>query len=1723
RWPCRSFHLHPTGSTTTSFLGNVGEAGAIGANQLVVRADASTTADSSLTSAAGGLVTVTSGNVNASSTPTLTVNFGGSSSRIHVAGDISVTASQATDADAKAQGASGGLVNVGALTSNAVATPSVSLVVGSADQIEAGGTITLMAQHGGTVAPSSDGTVQSFTGTNPGAGATLPGASNYVTFSLAHNLTTGAVVRADSGIGGGLTAGNSYGVVVRDDHSIYLGANFLGTRVNTATDTITFGYTPSGGSFTAMPHNLHTGDYVYYFDNGLTPVGGLASGHRYRVTVVSETEVKLLDDSINYTEVNIGRGAVSGSTISAANIFSNGDAVTYHLVDKVEFSASEVDVSYRSGSAVTTNNNQILIEGHGFAEGARVKYRSDGAPLGLANGRTLTNGGIYVVHRVDADNITLSTLGAPSTVLNLARSTSNTATHSLRLQVDEALPGLTDGGVYFIRDVTASSFKLASSLGGAALSFSLGTLTSGGHHIFAREGNNLTSAGGAGTHLLTLDLSAAGTGKFSGIGDISAASGATSGNQLITASTTGVGGGFIQIGSATATATETVTTNLTINAGAHLTAQHIATRTDSNLSVYGVSDGKGGGFVSLGDATARAFGYNYSTLQVANGAVLTAADDISIESFTGSDVQALAKVGNGGFITGSSSVSLADLQFTSTVLVAGRLTAGDVLTLGSRSSSNAEATSQSDTGAFAAGVSARADTGLGRIMLANGSGSGSEDNALTRTSVQNTAVLTAAEVVLNANAEKLRSVADASSDVGALGARVSAVANARDTSRTVISLAGGSSTTGTRSVLLNAQNSHVNSSSSANAELTALGGTTDATASSPQETRVKIEGMDGALLYTPDLSVYAQQIAPAATAHAHRDNGPFISGDRNDSATHNNVREIFWEATVVMLGEANPYLMVDEDGRIVAKVNVEVAGGYQLGELILTPEIVVTALDYDNVPRASFYANDLTDAPLAQIWGNAGSFEYKRTWDSVRLINYSAKNLRTNLIDVVAFGGTIDIAVDTIHGPTNNPANNVSLNKDNPSLPGPGRTFEFDLTQSFARTQVLITNLQPGGIANADIILDGRIENPIGSTTILNERGNILADADADVELIRTNTLSLEAQDGSIGRQASMLVPRNPIAVELVRFTDRNGTLRTMNATADATGDVVLDLTAFDRADAALGGNFSLTVPIQRITAGDDVDVVVNDSKEGNGGSGVANIIVSLFNPPVAAAYSVLPYRTHFRPDIANPGLLNLDRAFGTDAVEIDSTFSFAQVRAGDDIDIGHVTTTPGLGEARSYATTSIGGAPYGSSVVADMLPDTVVAFTINTDVAWGEGSTDDGVPQIFLTTNGNISATELAGDMLVGHVHSTGGDVTLRAALRILDADATPSIDVTGNDIALYSGIGSNKIPGTIGGIGKPRDFLEINTDRNGAGGVLTAYDIVGAVNQGIFIDEITGSMPVAEVWTKANVSLRTVGGSILDAEHDATADVLGQAVDIDANGKGATIGTLTDELEIDSSRSVSVLALDADGPDVALEASNGIFVTETSGAMRLLLAHAYAGDIRLTVRESAALGQDFLLVKQGTARFAESNSRDPGNQDDAERVVANGLVFAETGRISLFVGDNVSLHQASGIIAAGDVEIFGDNLNLDAGYGTTMTLRGVLVAGANLLVPGNQSGANPMGVALPSVATPTATLRIYGNGDADSISFGDTSGITGATGIGSDGYIYLGSRTEVYGGAGE
>src|SRR6185295_17865498 len=124
----------------------------------------------------------------------------------------------------------------------------------------------------------------------------------------------------------------------------------------------------------------------------------------------------------------------------------------------------------------------------------------------------------------------------------------------------------------------------------------------------------------------------------------------------------------------------------------------------------------------------------------------------------------------------------------------------------------------------------------------------------------------------------------------------------------------------------------------------------------------------------------------------------------------------------------------------------------------------------------------------------------------------------------------------------------------------------------------------------------------------------------------------------------------------------------------------------------------------------------------------------------------------------------------------------------------------------------------------------------------------------------------------------------------------------------------------------------------------------------------------------------------------------------------------------------------------DVSLEAGRHIYLAETAENLRLVFAHSYGGDIRLTVRESAAQGENLDLLASGTAHFAESNNRQPGLDVDVVRDVPHGQIFAEAGAVLLRVGDNVTLDDNSEIVADRSIDIFGDTFVIDGADASTV-----------------------------------------------------------------------------------
>ena len=419
-----------------------------------------------------------------------------------------------------------------------------------------------------------------------------------------------------------------------------------------------------------------------------------------------------------------------------------------------------------------------------------------------------------------------------------------------------------------------------------------------------------------------------------------------------------------------------------------------------------------------------------------------------------------------------------------------------------------------------------------------------------------------------------------------------------------------------------------------------------------------------------------------------------------------------------------------------------------------------------------------------------------------------------------------------------------------------------------------------------------------------------------------------------------------------------------------------------------------------------------------------------------------------------------------------------------------------------------------------------------------------------------------------MGQIQSTDDDVTLNSPGAILDADNTPppAADVIGRNITMTAGdnldLSDPNRKSGHGGVGTPRNFLEIQVNADGGAlGVLTVTDTASArtgwdINNlpstsappviehgastgtyGVFITQVVGDMTVNRILTNGDASLATLAGSIVDARFNGAGDnsQFGpanlEANNVDLKATGGSIGTAPataddfgNDFKIDSGHGDTATATPITGRLGAM-ATFGIFLTETLGALNVLLATAaglggivpsYGWGVRLTVREHSGQGDDLNLIHPSDLIHPDQNENAVLFAENAKLDVPFGNVTSTNGWVLLRAGDNVTTGAAlSGtdayvianntfITAASWIDVYGDydaftqgvsDLDTGAtGHGTVMHLHGSITPGT--LSASCLDEINP--------GRDCNVTQIFGNTDTDTFNFDQT---------------FLGGRTHVYG----
>ena len=1317
------------------------------ASNLKVLATETDAATNTTEIASGGILNGQGTNATAEAEPTIS-GYIAAADCVTTTGAVLVQAINVrAEADATAKSYGGGGVQVGVPLATVTTSPSVVGYIGTGANISAGGNVTVDAE-----ARSDPGQTftNDITAVNP--------STDTITFPQ-HGLLDGDVVvytkdNAAAPINtptGPLAYNREYPVVVTGADTLQLGSTFNAdsSGVSASGRTITF----------ATPDLFLTGDPVHLDPMGNTPVGGLSTSTTYYVRTLNANTIELYTSLSDATSSALSAQAntFSGTTVHANNSFSPNEAVTYVAQPTVPFSTGLVDVSYQtdgSGNIVPFSTNPTVVNfqdassawniflgqdtngdgipdtGHNFQTGDAVVYHADPATGTVIS--PLVNGQTYYVIRVDQWSIQLAATERETTQHQDSHGNWVAGANPIHL-VDPKTSGYTpepqsftvnplgqlqSGQTYYVLpSVTSSSFQLAATPGGTALSVNYfdgsGNAVSGGLQQFFKAGVALSPSSG------TQDLHIAFAPSITpnaGVGDALFGENGVSlrqinpppGNGVSSASAIGGNGGGLNFAFPTATGNATPTVKAYADAcvvsGGNVSITSLAS---PNVTAYANNDG--GGAISIAQSQA------------------STSTNITNSAFVGAD-----SLGNPG--------DEANISTT------GNVPGGNNFVLSSQTSSTSSAT---------------ADCAGGGVVASIGSTSKSDVTDTTTTTVGQNATISARTVNVSAEVTSINANATSSAIGGGLFGDSNAEANSKiDNSTVQAHLAGsaGSNTqiTGTQGVDVVASQNQVHPTRSAKAIFIGIGpsiptgkssGTLTTTVQADQGVTVnagpRLPGDPNLQPIPPQTSSPSNSqndLGSLAVYSAALDNN--ISGSDGDPTTDHNID---WNSDVKVMSGPSPTLIINANGIITTAIDV--GGGFIVGHSAVNASgdiVVPNIINQDpgdiwfvtgSTPLGSTYSGDITHSQTIP------TFSFNETLSQVTIINNSPHRLIIQDISVASSTARPQVELDT---------GSVSL--------------LFHIKQTVAPTLINIDQNNLFDTSAHDLVIDGLIDNPIGTTTIINTNGNILSTTprgivgpDGNTSLIVTNILDIEAPKGSIGTTSLR------INIDLVQSQDTvlNLTRPTM-LTALAGGNVDFDLAGILR-DPDIT-NF--IVNADSITAGQNIDILLQDGEQEShvaGNAGGINVAVRRVQD------SRNPFFNFYQPDMGSPNGLDLGVfADLTQNTPIAVTYNFRS------LDSQQNRTLPGL--------VAGGNIFVNAANPATTVPNQIIHVIGITELL--------GTGFIDAITSGNITLTEYTGfgPMRIGTVASTVGDVQL----------TVPDTSIPGDDLLIMPN-GQITAPGGI------------------------------------------------------------------------------------------------------------------------------------------------------------------------------------------------------------------------------------------------------------------------------------------------------------------------------------
>ena len=1692
------------------------------AANVTVTATADELATAGSEASGGGFVSIGKADVDADVSSVVEAGGGGT---ILVSGNVTIQAFSTTDADASSKSESGYIkgVDISDLKATASADPNVSTTIANNAVIEAGGTLTVSATHGELPAPTSDGSFNAASNVNVGTDiidVDLP--HGLLTGeTVTYDASEGTVI-------GGLEDGRTYGVITTaDDSELQLGATFQTAGVDTLSDVLTFNaphnlvtgdrviYSPDGGSGVGGLTSGATYEVVVIDSRSIKLIDNPdvvprpAPARNFSGSEITANEITLA-----------GHGFTNGQAVT----YRAPGSVEFGLnsVDVVGGPFNTTDPTANTVSA-PDNDNIFLGQNHGLVAGDEVIYTAEaGNPItGLTSGERyfvifdplkpdeIQLAETYVLAVGDPGVPTAEPVVPPTPVtpIPLARSTApadQSTGLSLRKVTDQPIGGLTDGVTYYVTGLdeeaeeTDNTFRLATNSAGTNL-VTLGRVDPGastvvltGTSTLGTEGIDLTNAGSGGHHLV-LDLSSVGSGfqLLDGVGGARALAGAPSGDGVVTASASGGGGGVVSSRNAQTSSSNTPTVIASIGNGASLMGHDISVNAVAFGNASASAANGGGGVVSIGDAESDLT--ISSTGQVDIGsATLTAGNNITIASSTSVNGSVLASSDGGGLIDKADADVDANIFYTSTVDIgnAAELVAGNQITVDSNSATNVTANASGDSKGLGSSASTDADLTIGKS---------SSQRAVTRTSLGANARLQADEIAVRASVTEL--VANATAEAESGGATAGAFAEAPiDVFDTVtVTMASGAALTA-ETVTMSAEHSGVSLRSRSDADTNGLYANADSEARVNYDSLNEVFTASGSTVAAGELNVASSQTVKRYSRSATADIDALGKKTTDTTGGFDPGRTIDWNGDVTFLADPTPELEIAANGDIVVAEGVTVNGvatGNVSGTLLLSP-IVNT-----DGGSATFTVNDQVTAPNpffaflsgptvdpGVITGAGGTFGSGSTFPRVRITNRSNNPLVIQDISLANMSDVPDVSLE---------ADIVNLTFDVGNL-APGGDLE-----------VLILNEGTG-----DIRINGLIDNPSGLIRIENQGGGIVSN-DGTNDILRGQKIDLISATG-IGDATHRL------NAELVASEGR-----ATDFAAQAADDIRLNLTGRVRDTNSSNSHFDVG-QIESTAGDVDLllQSVLQETESTGSAVGVSVKVLADENSIDPAVTFVERFRDFPAMEAAPLDILLF--ADTTKATPIPGSYSFEQITganialnaadsASDDprVDVtantnhadtgqitalvnGDLTLTETAGDALFQSIESTAGdidltvANGGADAVfvqtdvgnidLDALGGGVNAVFVQTNV--GNIHVDalgGGVNAVFVQTNiGNIHVDALGGGVNADFIRaSVDGDINVNAmgdiqvdVIAALDGDV--ALTASGADSAMIYDLdvvddtttyvqGNNITLTAPGNIGTASNFLEIDSNASDPDpqGLVSASTIYG----GIFMTEILGDLNLGRVVSaQSDVSLTTLGGSILDGNDDLSADIQARNIDLVANGGG--VGAGGNDVDIyGAGRNKQNNSLEiqpgapADGRLYAL-ADSSIYLQEVNATLDVMRVESKQGDVNLTVHDTtdAILGTSNPLPEDFNLLSGDGVTLTGVLVDDGGRVIAAGSVLIDAG-------DDVNIPLDTEVEASSSVTIRGDYGGVlgeerDQGIGSTITIAGDVRAPSVVIEGGNDDEAD-------------------------------------------------------------